>query len=367
MIFPNDHFVFGQYKNLKVRISNISDVAVDEIYLLNNNPLSTGFFFKKLDPIEARMTKEINLIIRATVLKKYDRVDFLVITNTNNFLRIKKFEFEFRITNSFKTKCMLEKIGFNKFLVGIDIFDAKDNNINPLFFSIDSLVLLSNTFAINFGNYPLQNVNNNFLISQNLIYFELVPTQSAFGKNILRVKKDIFYDPSNILKLNYSGEEIKKEKLKERASEQQEPINLVEKEENFIGLLKEESRAVRHEFNTLQQKIQEKFDYKVEFYCDEFLDFELLWEYKNIGLFGREATVYSPENDRNIEGIHSIISTPINLVSYRYKKSKPITNPIYSITVQSEPYFKHDFSQSQFAKKLSAINDAHYSNLYLHI
>jgi hypothetical protein len=348
VVFPTDNFVFGQYKILNVRIENVTDLPIDELYIINNNPLATGFFIKKIASVQGRAVIEQNLIIRATVLKKHDRVDFLLVSHTNGFLRIIKFDFEFRISNSFKTKCMLEKIGNdNKFLVGIDIFDAKDNNINALFFCINSLVLLSNKYIINTENYPLTNVNNNFLISQNLIYFELLPNQAKFARNIPRTEKDIFYDLSNILRLDYSSEIIKKEKYKVTGSEVVVHVSDQEKENNLIGLLKEESRAVRQEFSHLQSKIKEKFSQDIKFTCDEFLDFELLWGYKNIGLFGREATIFSPENDRDIQGIHSIISTPINLVSYRYKKSKPVTNPIYSISVKCDPLFRHNFSSGK--------------------
>ena len=344
VVFPTDNFVFGQYKILKIRIENITDLPIEDVYLINSNPLATGFFKMKLGPIKGRKVIEKNISIRATFTKKSDRVDFLLVSQTNGFLRIIKFEFEFRISSSFKTKCMLEKIGSDKFLVGIDIFDAKDNNINPLFFSINSLLLLSNKYKININNYPLHNVHNNFLISQNLIYFELLPNQEHFEKNLLRTQKEIFYDNSNILQLNYSSEIIKKEKLKEGSSKFAGPIKEEEREENLIGLLKEECRVVRAEFKSVQDRIKEKFAYDIKFYCDEFLDFELLWGYKNIGLFGREATIFSPENDRDIEGIHSIISTPINLVSYRYKKSRPVSNPIYSITMKCDSHFKHNFS-----------------------
>jgi len=344
VIFPTDNFVFGQYKILNITIDNISSLSIDQVYLINNNPLTTGFLVKKMGPIAAGEVISKNLIIRATQLKKYDRVDFLLATHTGGFLRFIKFEFEYRISSSFKTKCMLEKIGSDKFLVGIDIFDFKDSNINPLFFSINSLILLSNKYKVNLENYPLVNVHNKFLISQNLIYFELLPNQMKFTKGLLRTQKDIFYDPENILSLNYSSEIIKKENLKEKKAKAIEQMREEEREENLVGLLKEESRAVRTEFKNLEQRIKEKFSQSIAFYCDEFLDFELLWGYKNIGLFGREATIFSPENDRDIEGIHSIISTPINLVSYRYKKSKPVTNPIYSISVNCNPHFKHNFS-----------------------
>ena len=348
VVFPTDNFVFGQYKIISIMIENTSNLPIDQIYLINNNPLVTGFLIKKMGPISAGEVINKNLIIRATQLKKYDRVDFLIATHTSNFLRFIKFEFEYRISSSFKTKCMLEKVGFDKFLVGIDIFDFKDNNINPLFFSINSLILLSNKYNINIENYPLVNVHNKFLIAQNLIYFELLPNQMKFLKQLPRTQKDIFYDTDNILRLNYSSEIIKKENLKEKKTQAIQQLHSDEREENLVGLLKEESRAVRTEFKNLEQRIMEKFAQNICFYCDEFLDFELLWEYKNIGLFGREATIFSPENDRDIEGIHSIISTPINLVSYRYKKSKPVTNPIYSVSFSCNPGFKHNFVECRY-------------------
>lgn len=316
--------------DFKLRKEN--DLKIDRLLIISSNPLATGFLLREIDTSFEETAKNLQITIRATLSnRKTDHVDILFAIQTSGYLRFGLFNFEFKVSGSFKTKCVHENIGKSKLLVGIDIFDSKESNIHPISFTVRNLALLSESHKISAEKINLTMLQHNFLISQKMIYF-IVDLGELPSKN-------------------------PRQRFDYRVCFKEDNINLVADErntffdylsrENLLGFLDQESKTIKHEFKSIFTKIKKNFNSEISLTCEEFLDFEILWTYQNIGLFGREATIFSPENDSEIKGIHSILSTPLNMVSFRTKKTKPTSSSIFSLYISAPRSVKHDFSQKK--------------------
>lgn len=324
--------MFGQFKTAKVKMEKMNGLKVDKLMMVSSNPLATGFLVREVTTDFPETVKELEVTIRATLShRKSDCVDILFVVQSGGFLRISLAIFEFRVSSSFKTKCVHEDLGGSRLLVGIDIFDSKEPNIHPIAFNVKSLALLSETHSLSTTGVTLPMLQSNMLLSQKMIYFVVDLGKSEEGKKRERSDHKVCYKESNVSLI---------------ASEKNAFFEYLSRE-NLLGFFDQESKSIKYEFRTMIAKIKQKFDCQVSLACEEFLDFEILWSYQNIGLFGREAAIYSPENDAEIHGIHSILSTPLNIVSFRSKKTKPMSSPIFSVLISAPKIVKHDFAKER--------------------
>ena len=496
IIFPENNFLFGEYKKADLFLENNSDIVIDDIFIISSNPLVTGFLIKKINGLKKYEKIKKEIFLRATVLKKNDYIDFLIIYISEGFLKYFVFKYFIIIKNSFKIKCILEKIDYQNYLVCINIFDSKENSILKEFFKMRKLILLSNIMEIT--EYPIkfQNVNNDFIYKNQLLYFKIKDKQAYkidFEKNsninVNNTELNLSYftnDPEKVnfhleslrscqnleeknnnedilginfgddvgndnnlgnedilgidfgddggdkkvLKNNFLGTGdlgnndngvdtqivenekidtiITNSKLKEITEDQdtknkkkvknntktlqnfeedyrnikrkdkevfyeakniikiEETVKNIITEDSLIGFLEQENLVVKKEFQTIEENTKKKED---PFFCREFLDFELLWDYNlkektendvdfiNGANFGKledksenlEKSNFS-ENEKNdkksILGQHSIINTPINPLNYRHKKGKEKIGPLYTIKLSTKNQkIKHNFSK----------------------
>jgi len=164
--FPNNSFVFGQFKDINFNLHSLNNKKIDKILLISSNPLSTGFLVKEIKQNE-HVDKAVVITIRATLShKETDSVDLLFAFQSSGYVRLVVFNYEFKIGTSFKTKCVHEDLGNNFTLIGIDIFDSKEASINPMTFKIKSLALMSESYNLT-SNFPFSmSINPNLLNSQ---------------------------------------------------------------------------------------------------------------------------------------------------------------------------------------------------------
>lgn len=116
------------------------------------------------------MQREIDLYLRATIIRPLEHVYLLFVYETKNFLRNFLVKFDLKIKSSFKVKGIVEKLNYDRFLVSTNLFSqTKRINLNSLV--MQKLYILSNSIKID--NYPVSNMQlkNQFLESNNLLYF----------------------------------------------------------------------------------------------------------------------------------------------------------------------------------------------------
>ena len=301
--------------------------------LISSNPLASGFLVRHLDP----NSTETQIAVRATLAnRKSDCVDLLLVTIAGGYVRVCLITFEFKVSSSFKTKCLHEDVGDNKALVGIDVFDSKEPSIRNAAFEVKAVALLSETHSLSLQPLQLPSALQHLLHSQKLFYFlvdvGVVPSATALSRSQHRV---CFRDAS-LVRLSSDGSSF---------------FDFISKP-NFLGFLEQESKTIKHEFGSIMTKIRQKFECDVALGCHEFLDFEVIWLYRNVGMVGRETRVFSPENDSQMVGIHSILSTPINMHSFRAKKLKPLSAPSFSVVIDSPRRVEHDFNHNRLAQQI---------------
>lgn len=338
VIFPNKAFVFGQYKKIDIIFNNQTETQVDRIYILSSKPLNTGFIIQEFGPIAAKSTREDSIFIRATMLKASDEIDFLVLYTSKAYMRAFKLCYTLKVSKSFKTKCVIERIDGKKHLVCIDVFDNQDPKLYVERFFLDSIVMLSNIMQLNKSKTISTNLQPDYLKKNNLIYFYIDEVDNAQNQDILRENKQVFYDKTNQISVNDIKDNdiakvINTSKLSEKA---------------FMGYLDQENRVIKVEFQNLSENLRSKgFDH-IKFFCREFLDFEILWYYTNKTEMNRSMRFFSKENDDLLLGQHSIISTPISSPSYKQKKSKDPSSPMFTIRpIIDQTSIDHDFKQDK--------------------
>jgi len=339
VIFPNKAFVFGQYKKIDLIFSNKTSIPVDKIFILSSKPLNTGFIIQEFDGISPNSVMEKSIYMRATMLKPFDKIDFLVIYSSKSYLRTFKLTYTLKVSKSFKTKCIIEKLNNSKNLVCIDVFDSQDPNLHLEKFFLNSVVMLSTVMQINNSDSIISKLSSDYFKRNNLVYFYINSHKTEFDDTLLRQDKQVFYNENN--KLVYNNNEgvninkvVKSYELSDKA---------------FKGYLDQENRVIKAEFHTLGQSLKSKgLDY-IKFYCREFLDFEILWHYTNKKEESRNLRLFSQENDDILLGQHSIISTPVNSISYKQKKSKTPNSPIFNIRmIVKESSINHDFKKEEY-------------------
>lgn len=275
------------------------------------------------------------------MLKPFDRIDFLVVYTSKSYIRTFKLCYTLKVSKSFKTKCIIERIDDKKHLVCIDVFDNQDPNLHLENFFLSSIVMLSNAMQVARTDPIISNLSAKHLKQCNLIYFYINQIAEGSSSTILRGNKQVFYDKKNKLDYNHEKERefekvLKNYELTDRA---------------FLGYLDQENRIIKSEFQALSQNYKAKNLDHIKFYCKEFLDFEILWYYTNQKEESRNLRLFSKENDDILLGQHSIISTPINSISYKHKKSKNATSPVFSIrSIIKETTINHDFKEKRQAK-----------------
>lgn len=330
-----DQFVFGQFKDIKFTLTRMNAGKIDRIWIFSSNPLATGFLVRKVDTDFQQSSKVIEVIVRATIAqRRTEIVDLLFVVQSCGYLRMSLTTFEFRVNSSFKSKCMVEDISENKLLVGIDVFENREQTINPIFFNVKALALLSESHSIDSHAVHLPMQFANLLTSQKMIYFivNLFTNKSAESRE--RMHHKVCYNDENV----------------SHPTGTTNPFSKAMTAENLLGFFTQESKSIKDEFGTMVARTKRENNCEISLKCQEFLDFELLWSYQNIGLFGREAAVFSPDNNPEINGIHSILSTHINMLSLRYKKAKPLTAPAFRIVITGPKTVRHDFSKSRFCR-----------------
>lgn len=333
--FPIDQFVFGQFKPLKFTLTRLNDGKIDNIWIFSSNPLATGFLVRKVDSDFQEPSKVIEIIVRATIAqRRTDNVDLLFVVQSGGHLRMSLTTFEFRVNSSFKSKCMVEDISENRLLVGIDVFENREQTINPISFNVKALALLSESHSIDSQTVHLPMQLANLLTSQKMIYFIINLFTNGNAEPRERMHHKVCYQEENV----------------SHPAGDANPFTEAMTAENLLGFFTQESKSIKDEFSAMVARTKRESNCDVSLKCHEFLDFELLWSYQNIGLFGREAAVFSPDNDPEIHGIHSILSTHTNMLSLRYKKAKPLTAPAFRIIITGPKTVKHDFSKSRFCR-----------------
>lgn len=365
-------FVFGEYKELRVRLSNPTGEDIDRIWLINDKPLDLGHVIRELGPLRRGGEKEIELAMRATVNERKGDVNFLVVFETNGVLRSSFKRVSFSVANSFKTKCLLEQLDQETFLVLIDLFDKKEHFIQEALFDVQKIILLSNVFEIDLTfDRPFRKFAEHSTCDS-LIYF-ILRKRRAF-QDILRKDKEVFFRSHNIYSqplanmLRFRGESNRAAKA--RRPETLDPVSgeAPLKKDLLLGFLEQENRAVRNE--TRENSRPDLFqDYK----CSEFIDFCLLWTQRikvpESSLFGnRKATL----KYKLINGQHSIINTALNSVAFRikhnieqrlvkkfrqplrhrrkFKFDSNIQDPIYRVKLVHPREIEHDFAESASCK-----------------
>lgn len=327
--------MFGQYKKIDLLFNNTSNTDIDKIIMLSNKPLNTGFLYQELSGLKAHSSSENSIYLRATILKKIDLVDILVVYVSKGISRCFKLTYGIKVSNSFKTKCTIERVGLARYLVCIDVFDNQDPNLNFQCFNLNSILMLSNTMSVNPHLTLPTKLTSDYFIDNNLIYFFIDEQKEPQKIESLRSNKEVFYLKENELDFESKlAEEIKKEIQTTKLDK-----------ETFFGYLKQENNIIKSEFNTLQKSLKDSGCGFIEFFCKEFLDFEILWSYVNNNDESRNIRFFSYENDNILLGQHSIISTPVNSVSYKYKKKREMTAPVFSIKVLiDQKSIDHDFN-----------------------
>lgn len=262
-------------------------------------------------------------------------VDILVLYKTKNHLRCFKLKYGIKVANSFKTKCTIEKADIDKFLVCIDVFDNQDPKLDCKRFHLNSITMLSNTMKIVSDDELKTKLPSSYFADNNLIYFFIEKQENPKLPDALRSQKEVFFDPNNELNFPNTLTESTKEDIAGAELDR----------DTFFGYLKQENSVIKSEFLSLEESLAKNGFGHIEFYCREFLDFEILWGYLNEENEARSMRFFSHENDSVLAGQHSIISTPMNAVSYKYKKRKELKAPVFSIRVEPEERnINHDFS-----------------------
>ncbi len=284
--------------------------------------MNSGFLVKKLDSIEPQSQQTINLIIRATVQTNLDKIDFLFVYSSKGFLRTFLIQVKMKISSSFKIKCILEKLDFQNYLVCINVFDSNDKKFNKDCFSLKKLILLSNTMRIDTYPVTIQDFNKDLLGNLNLLYLTIKDPMASmqsksvntnFSKFILNQTEtdinffDSFIDQTNQL-TNQTQPENKIDqqevdflttsnvvvKQNDRMIKRKDkiifydPKNIItfkdsmknEEEKDLMGFLDQENSSIKNDYKNMELKIL-KHKKDVTFLCKDFLDFELLWEYKD--------------------------------------------------------------------------------------
>lgn len=147
-IFPNKAFVFGQYKKIELIFRNDTSIAVDRIVILSSKPLNTGFLAQEFGNVPPNSVIERSMYVRATMLKPFDKIDFLVLYVSRNYIRTFKLSYTLKVSKSFKTKCTIERVDSSRHLVCIDVFDSQDPHLHLERFSLSSVVMLSNVMNV---------------------------------------------------------------------------------------------------------------------------------------------------------------------------------------------------------------------------
>jgi hypothetical protein len=336
-VLPSDQFVFGQFKTLTVKLTRQNNLPIESILMFSSNPLATGFLVREIPVDSEGVSQPLEIVVRATLShRKNDSVDLLLVVRAAGFVRLSVAAFEFKVNNSFKTKCVHEDIGNNRLLVGVDIFESREPNIQPMAFTVKAMALLSETHKLDPKALMLPAPQANLIAFQKMIYFIINLQSDSQAQPRERADHRVCYREENVT----------------RSDSELNPFLENMSLQNLIGFFDQESRSIRFEFRSMITKIRQKFDCTVKLPCDEFLDFAILWSYQNIGLFGRESTVFSPENDPEIRGIHSILSTPLNMLSFRFKKTKPLTPPTFSLVIIGPKVVHHDFQRQRFCHQV---------------
>lgn len=338
VIFPNKAFVFGQYKKIDLIFKNSSNIPVDKIYIISSKPLNSGFLVQDFGSVSGNSILEKSIFIRATMLKPFDRIDFLVIYTTKSYIRTFKLCYVLKVSKSFKTKCTVERVDNSRHLVCIDVFDNQDPNLYLEKFFLNSIVMLSNVMTVEKKDKISTQLASDYLRKNNLVYFYINQSGEGHTLKLPREDKQVFYSDDN--KIDYN------KNIDTDVEKYMKSCELTEKA--FMGYLDQENRIIRSEFQTLSQNLKSKGMEQIKFYCKEFLDFEILWYYSNQKEESRNLRLFSKENDNLLMGQHSIISTPIYSVSYKQKKSKNPTGPVFSIrSIVNDVNINHDFKQNK--------------------
>lgn len=361
----NKSFVFGEYKKLTVFIGNPTGQRIDKIWLINDKPLDFGHVVQELGAMEPGEERRVELAMRATINERKGQVNFLVVFESNSVLRSSLKRVNFNVANSFKTKCLLEQLDQDTFLVLIDLFDRKEHFIQETLFDVQKIILLSNVFDIDLTyNRPFRAFAKNSSCSS-LIYF-ILRKKPSFTE-VLRKNKEVFFFDNNVYLQPLSRMSLLRE---QSPSDAPEPVPAADPEtpltkDLLLGFLEQENRAVRREIR--QNSRADLFrDYK----CSQFIDFCLLWTQRvkvpESSLFGGSRKTTGKY--KRINGQHSIINTAMNSVAFRIKHSieqrllkkfrKPLThrkkfefessfqNPIYRVSLRYPRRIEHDFSQA---------------------
>ena len=311
--------------------------------------------------------------MRATINERKGIINFLTVFETNQMLRSAFKRINFTVANSFKTKCLLEQLDQENFLVLIDLFDRKEYFIQENLFEVQEIILLSNVFEIDVSyKAPFKKFAEQSSCDS-LIYF-ILRKKKEFSE-VLRKNKEVFFYNKNIysepLKNMYRLREsskidppklISKQKKQEssNSSTKKSPLN----KDLLLGFLEQENRAVRKEIRDSSRP-----DLFQDYKCSEFIDFCLLWSQKikipESSLFGNRK---NQPKFKIINGQHSIINTAMNSVAFRIKHNieqklikkfhQPLNHrrnfdfdsnmrdPLYKVSLQYPREVEHDFEQS---------------------
>lgn len=355
-------FVFGEYKELKVHLANPTGQRIANVWLLNDKPLDFGHVAKELGPLAPGEERSVELAMRATVNERKGTANFLLVFETNGVLRSSLKRVDFTVANSFKTKCLLEQLDRDSFLVLIDLFDRKEPFVAEALFEVQKIILLSNVFDVDLQTTgPFRDFARRTSCSS-LVYF-ILRRRAAF-KEVLRKDKQVFFSERNVYSAPLAGMARLRESAAPDSDSRAAPAAEAPlKKELLLGFLEQENRAVRNE---IRQKSRP--DLFRDYRCAEFIDFCLLWTQRvkvpESSLFGgRRASA----KFKRVNGQHSIINTAMNSVAFRIKHSiearllkkfrKPLArrrlcefdagfqNPIYRVALRHPRVVEHDFAR----------------------
>ena len=365
LVLEGKSFVFGEYKGMEVQVHNPTKRPIDNLWLMNDKPLDLGHVSRNLGSIPPGATKKFQMAVRATINERKGEINFLAVFETCGVLRSIFRKIGFTVASSFKTKCLLEQIDAEKYLVLIDLFDRKENFIQEPLFNVDQVVLLSDIFEIDHSD---KSHFERFLYHSahtSLLYF-MLKRKPLSTPSLLRKNKQVFLNEANFYKqplqalLEAKGQPSRGSDISAALSH---PCRPMLKDKLLHGFLRQENLTVRNDIRKSSRP-----DLHEDYRCSDFIDFCLLWRQKvkipDSNLFGGGR---NPDRKRfrEIRGQHSIINTAVNSISFKLKHSieqmlskkyphvlkrrkvlsldSGLRDPMYRVIIEHPDAVEHDF------------------------